>query len=266
MIQYQYKRMSIVALACLPLVISCDAEMSETDIYLASNGPCKGALSELKSNIIWICGTLDDQLVDASIEKLQERDAKIVVDSFGGETFAAIRLAEVVRENGVEIYVNRVCLSACSQILAPSARKLHFLPDSIFAMHDSQSATNAIFGGDITSDLVDQERAEVEFYKAMDVDLGILYDPLLNLFPECIENREEYHQTGALEIIARFDFYMPSEEVFLSYYGGEIGNKYPSLRMSELRYEAATISGMFRVNFGEINHSELAELPDCRNK
>jgi ATP-dependent protease ClpP protease subunit len=164
--------------ACGLLMPSCSGDdMHFQGVYEAANGRCESDLMMPTVNIVWVCGSISSSLVERLLEITSSQNVVLVIDSMGGETLASIKLANYLRDNNVDLYVNKICLSACSQILAMSAHNIYFRQDSLFGMHDSQASTNFILGEVTDARLLYEEKAEEAFYAELGVNSDFLYAP-----------------------------------------------------------------------------------------
>lgn len=255
---------AICSLTCWLALVSCSQERTARDtIYAKVDGPCRSELESIGEGVVWVCGNFNSSLISQLMGPQSSHYTVLVVDSLGGDTAEAIRLARYLRETDTDIYVNRVCLSACAQIVAMGARRLHFRSDSIFGMHDSQFATNLMIGGTDDVERLAEQSLEQHFYAEIGANPQILTVPVTNIFPECIANRDTYGRTGQLEVKSRYDYFMPDEATFLTMYRGNLKTPYPRLDRVEAGFLRSRLSSRTRVNFGQENKVSLAPLPDC---
>ena len=138
---------------------------------------------------------------------------KLVIDSVGGDSIAGIELARFVRARRIPVFVNKVCLSSCSQYLLLAAPEVYFRPYSVIGMHDTQVSTN-IIADNVSSQATRLAQIERNFYSELEIDDQILTLPTTALNAKCILNRDECRRSGALRLKAEFDFFVPDEQFF----------------------------------------------------
>ena len=213
---------------------------------------------------IRFCGDINPASVGAAIEHLERSSNKrLIIDSIGGSTQDAIVLAQYIRENEIDVFVNLVCLSACSQFLVISAPRVAFRDASIVGFHDTQYATNIILGSkSISAGMIEEADSELAFYRSVGVDDSLSTRPLASLNPECIENRVEYAVSGRLLVKMKNQYIMPDRESFARFYHGTMLTDWPSREAVE-RELMERYRGKLSVVYDEFDVDELAQLPDC---
>jgi hypothetical protein len=230
------------------------------------NSPCPRdvIVSELNDGSIRFCGDINPASVGAAIEHLERSSNKrLIIDSIGGSTQDAIVLAQYIRENEIDVFVNLVCLSACSQFLVISAPRVAFRDASIVGFHDTQYATNIILGSkSISAGMIEEADSELAFYRSVGVDDSLSTRPLASLNPECIVNRMQYAGSGRLLVKMKGTYIMPDQESFARYYNGTMLTDWPSREAVE-RELLERYRGKLNVLYDEFNTGELALLPDC---
>jgi hypothetical protein len=222
-------------------------------------------VSELADNSVRFCGDINAASVAEAIEHLERSSNKrLVIDSTGGSSEDAIELAYYIHENEVDVFVNLVCLSACSQFLVISAPRVAFRSTSIVGFHDTQYATNTIVGPQsIRAEMIAEADSELAFYRSIGVDESLSTRPLASLNPECIVNRADYALSGGrLLVKMRGTYIMPGPESFERYYNGMMLTDWPSREVVE-REIVERYRGKLNVVYDEFNSNKLALLPDC---
>ncbi|MEO1565321.1 MAG: hypothetical protein AAFR92_04235 [Pseudomonadota bacterium] len=252
-------------LALTVIVSNCSASHYSSDIdsiYRSVSGDCPSEISKPRERVIWFCDDVTADSVNKLLGELDQTDI-LVIDSIGGKTTEAIRLAEAIHKLKITVLVNKICLSACAQHIALSANEVYFQKNSIFGMHDSQTATNVIVGGSIDDVSIREENIERAFYQKMGIDEQTLFSPLNNLKASCIINRKEYISTGEMLLKSKYDYYMPSKTELTSFAPHTTFHSYPNLEDVARSTRSMKIRKVLSINFGVRNTGELTELPDC---
>lgn len=250
--------------ALLLLCIAC-TKTEPSDFPIAKHAKCSDGVTKIDGSTVWLCGSVSETNVTRISELLAGSDnANLVIDSLGGETRAAIRLARFVSAENVSVFVNKACLSACSQYVILGARRLHFRPHSLIGMHDTQTSTNILVGDDgVLMGMRDEALLEREFYRDMGIDQAILVVPTAALRARCIRNREEYRATGALILSSAFDFWFPPEDWFRSVFAGDLETPYPATTDVKKFISGSRIEEMFEISYAKQVDAKLTALPDC---
>jgi hypothetical protein len=113
------------------------------------------------SGIIWPGSDLDFEAA------VTPQTRTLILDSGGGETGAAIRIAQGIRERGLDVVVTGRCASSCANYLfAAGARRT--IRDGVVAFHGGSLSLNT-----------DPARvsAEAELYARLHIDLELLRLP-----------------------------------------------------------------------------------------
>jgi len=224
---------------------------------------CVDGATLVRTSAIWLCGDATADNISDTISMLSTlKSPKLVIDTFGGDSIAGIKLARYVHDQKIPVYVNKVCLSSCSQYLLLAAPEVHFRRYSVIGMHDTQVSTNIIanYADPQTAELAQIER---EFYSELEINEQILTLPTNAMNAKCILNREEYKATGALRLKTEFDYFVPDERFFRRFYTGEIKTDYP-IRTNVERFIAGSKFGqLWRFNYSTPSNTELKPLPDC---
>lgn len=258
----------IFALALLLAMstLACERNDRSDGYPFPESSPCPSGLivSELQDGSIRFCGDINAASVMAAIGHLERASNKrLVIDSTGGSTKDAMVLAQYIRENKIDVFVNLVCLSACSQFLVISAPRVAFRDASIVGFHDTQYATNIILGSkSIVAGMIEEADSELAFYRSVGVDDSLSTRPIASLNPECIENRAEYAVSGRLLVKMKKQYIMPGRESFARFYHGTMLTDWPSREAVE-RELMERYRGKLSVVYDEFDADELAQLPDC---
>ncbi len=227
---------------------------------------CNDGATLVNKSAVWLCGDATADNISDTISMLSTLESpKLVIDTFGGDSIAGIKLARYVHDQKIPVYVNKVCLSSCSQYLLLAAPEVHFRRYSVIVMHDTQASTNIIanYAEPQTAELAQIER---EFYSELGINQQILTLPTVAMHAKCILNREEFKVTGALHLKADLDFFVPDERFFRRFYNGEIKTDYPKRTNVERLIEGSKFGELWRFNYSTPNNVELIPLLDCEKR
>lgn len=81
-------------------------------------------------------GSLTEASVDAFVAAAQGRAVKsLLITSPGGSVLAGVRLGWWVHRQGVDVVVDRLCMSACANYVFPAGRERIIRPDALVVWH-----------------------------------------------------------------------------------------------------------------------------------
>ncbi|MFL6676156.1 MAG: hypothetical protein ACJ8LG_23040 [Massilia sp.] len=151
---------------------------------------------EITENQVAIVGSINYPLVAyiARGAKKYPHIQRLVIDSDGGVSEAAVQLAQVVREHGWDIVVKNKCFSACANFIFPAGKRKTVLPNSWVGIHDTgrlfrraDGSLHFITGneipgfmasGNVTSESADLMRKKESAANAFYASLGLSAAPL----------------------------------------------------------------------------------------
>ena len=269
-----FVRVSLPALmlVCLPGAVAPAAgEAAGVSYPLQAGTPCPSGrtVSIAGPSTLRFCGQINDETVDLAIRALETGYFdKLLIDSLGGFTKAGVRLGRYLNGQDIDLYVDGICMSACSQFVMLGARRVALRENSIVAMHDTQMATNLLTGPRLRSPESDADPAlEAGFYEEIGVPGEVLYVPLAQLRPSCLAGAVEIDGHTGLRIKTRYSYFMPDERYFKNIYPGLLLTDWPDREMVLDR--AAEINARspefdLRLVYGYPDRSMTVErIPDC---
>jgi hypothetical protein len=87
-------------------------------------------------NVLCIIGDITRNEANEAIRILKENDIRnIYIWSGGGDSAAALDIADQIRTMDIDIYVWQLCASSCANYLFLAASRKHVLPESVVAWH-----------------------------------------------------------------------------------------------------------------------------------
>jgi hypothetical protein len=168
-----------------------------------------------------ISGVIVQDTAEAFLEHVAECGVPewIAIRSGGGDPDAAIRIGEVVAEQGIRVEVRGLCASACAMFIALPARELLLHDDDVIGFHHSASANrymfqralpDADFDWELLSRLAEEEEA---FFEKHGLDRRWLFYPLEKIETQCVyvrrgkvRNSPGYRST--------YEMWAPSHDAF----------------------------------------------------
>jgi hypothetical protein len=88
-------------------------------------------------------GPLSAEEVERFIAAAAGRQVKhLMITSQGGPILAGVRLGEWVRDNGVSVVVDRLCMSSCANYVFPAGKEKIIRPKSLVVWHGSATQRN----------------------------------------------------------------------------------------------------------------------------
>lgn len=269
-----FGRASLLALMLVVLpgaVAPAYGEASGVTYPIPADAPCPSGrtVTIAGPTTLRFCGIINDETVDLTIRSLETGYFdKLLIDSFGGVTKAAVRLGRYLNGQDIDLYVDGICMSACSQFVMLGARRVALRENSIVAMHDTQMATNLLTGPRLRSPESDADPAlEAGFYEEIGVPAEVLYVPLAQLRPSCLAGAVEIDGYTGLRIKTRYTYFMPDARYFKNIYPGLLLTDWPDRKMVLDR--AAGINARspefdLRLVYGYPDRSMTVErIPDC---
>lgn len=253
--------------ACAP----ADGEATGVTYPLRADTPCPSglAVSIAGPTTLRFCGQINDETVDVTIRALETGYFDtLLIDSFGGFTKAGMRLGRYLNGHDIDLYVDHICMSACSQFVMLGARRVALRATSIVAMHDTQTATNLLTGPRVRSPESDADPTlEAEFYEEIGVPEELLYVPLAQLRASCLVGPLELDGLTGIRIKSQFAYFMPDARYFEEIHPGALLTDWPEREVA--LGEAAGINARapevdLRLVYGYPDRSLTVErLSDC---
>lgn len=84
-------------------------------------------------------GRVDEKMVEAAAALKYPPGSFISIESYGGKTASAYRVAKILRQKGLGVEVRHLCLSACASMIFVGAPMRRILPGGIVALHGSDA-------------------------------------------------------------------------------------------------------------------------------
>lgn len=227
-------------------------------------------ISVLHAHAVRYCGDISEQLVDEVIRELSIPGRNVLVlSSLGGETSAAIKLADFLNDRGVKLQISGICHSACAQFIIFGARELFVSQRTLVGFHYNQNVINELRGAPASEEMERLAEAELEFYRRHAVPETVLFGPIATLQPSCIaEFIDEGRQTGLRVLLSNHSYFMPDQQTFTSWYPGILASEWPSkVEISVLleRVKPGQPDRHLRVLYGSLDQSYVRpfRLPVC---
>ena len=130
------------------------------------------------------CGLITSETVQLLKAQDLSNVTRLVINSGGGNSNAAIEIGRQLRSHGISVVVQNWCLSACAQFVLPSANEVTLMPESLVGLHHTGHALHMALteleglehpAGEIAS------KAELAYYEELGVAPIYLDLPLRNL-------------------------------------------------------------------------------------
>lgn len=246
----------------LSLCAACgfSSEPRSTVFPIDFDAPCNGEIEILDELTVRFCGETSQRAVERLIDTLERGSySRLVIDSLGGNTQAAIKFGRFLNGRGTALYVNHVCLSSCSQFVMLGATRVFLRESSIIGMHDTQSSTNTLIAEQyVRREMVEEARIERTYYSEIGAPNSLLYEPMNRLGIECILNPDEYLQTGAMTLKSEYDYFVPDEDFIARVYPGSLMTPWPDAEAVRKRLNEVNLK--LRMNLDQSSDRAL-ELP-----
>ena len=204
---------------CTPRAVSLQSGGSQTvvsnlrDDYSCSRNP----EVRLQGNSVYVCGILDDSLVNEVIAVGDDIDI-VHVRSGGGYGASAMRLSRWLDNSKKTLVVDELCLSACANFLVASVDHVRVPEGAVVGFHHTaithlrRGAREDMLKPDALKNLKAKYAVpEADFYEAEGIDLKWLYAPDVLLGPECVYPLIQQVGMEAPSIFYRntFDYWAP---------------------------------------------------------
>lgn len=124
---------------------------------------------ELTGMSIVISGRIDDRAADKFASLVKDRTPairRVVVSSAGGDGPAALRIAKLIRNMGMDVVVDGACVSACAQNLFLAGHRKFVKRGSVIAFHTSPDLLEKILRSSVSSQSGDIFSAHAREYNA----------------------------------------------------------------------------------------------------
>jgi hypothetical protein len=112
------------------------------------------------------------------------------ITSAGGDGAEALRIAEIVRRNALDVEVESFCISGCAQYIFIAGKSKHVYNNSIVAFHGTPSALRFELSrsslNKASSLFKRQSELEKKFYRDIGVSSNLLIGSIHHLDPECV--------------------------------------------------------------------------------
>lgn len=132
---------------------------------------------EANKDAVWFNGPISDASADALIKSLHG-SKRLFISSNGGDELAAIKVANFVMDNNVDVYIPVYCLSACANSILIAGRNVYLSNAAVIAIHGSALAMAKRYeaAGEAPSYKVKEisDRTK-ELYKKAGVSTDLLY-------------------------------------------------------------------------------------------
>lgn len=160
-------------------------------------------------------GEINQKAVDAVIPLLRA-NGTLRITSSGGHSFAAMRLANAVRDLNITLEVHGLCASACASYVYLSARRVQNAPGAIIGGFKSGNGYAAVMGEQTPLSMQAWYREHLEeetaFFARLGIDLAFLRNEAFAMEPVCIRQSELDVQVGYTK-----PFVVPSAAVLTAF-------------------------------------------------
>ncbi|GAA4815334.1 hypothetical protein GCM10023232_08790 [Sphingosinicella ginsenosidimutans] len=144
--------------------------------------------------------------------------SRLVITSPGGEGPDALTVGEAIRDRGLDVAVDRMCVSACAIYVFVAGRHKTILPGSIVAYHLSPSLMVHLLRQSGRNGAADafarQYGAAASFYRSVGADIGILDVAAKLTQPICVaeDERRPPNDPRRYMIAWRYTGFIPTRE------------------------------------------------------
>jgi len=217
-----------------------------------------------RSDYLEVTGRIDEKMV-AEVAKNIHKIHSLVITSQGGETSSAIELARMIYDNKVNVIVKKYCLSACAQLILPSAKTIEFVDKPILGLHHSATSIlefsklqNYADANDLSQQLSEKEQT---FFKYIGLNLDIAEEPIHYLEISCFFEKGGYPGVGS-----KWGFLVPSPSTYKKWinkdYTGEFASTNSEILTSVRKYIPQQVS-MTLVTEEQASWRPLSAVPKC---
>ena len=253
-----------IFLLTIPLAGAGSARSSEFPISHQQKCDVDEPIKVIGGSFVHFCAFVNEENADKLEKVLASRSIEgLVIDTFGGETRAGIKIGRLVHEYRLPVYVNDLCFSACAQWIVPASPKLYFREYSIIGLHHTQNSLNLIAPYNVTPKLRELAMMEREYYTYLGVAHQYLYEPLQTLSPSCIAESGKF-EGGLTGVSVKMSkaYWMPSTDYFRSLVTGSFETPYPSRDSKNPQF--LRIKKQWLVDTeSEVSTTTLDALQDC---
>lgn len=210
-----------------PMQAQYSAEAIEMDRPQHETAPTSpdclsGQVVYMNGRVAVLCGVLTAEAVEAVTNHIPMPEI-VSVRSGGGQSQAAIELADWIDENNILLRIDSVCLSACASFLVLAVDNLEVLPGALIGMHHTSLTLlwRASRPGFLSPEDVGPLGAkwadpEMDFYLRQGIDPKWLSVPDLLTGPVCTHLPTVPGQIDAIYYKNRYDYFVPSLELINS--------------------------------------------------
>ncbi|MCA3733723.1 MAG: hypothetical protein INE97_00085 [Phenylobacterium sp.] len=121
--------------------------------------------------------------------ELAGRGQTLVITSEGGNGFAAIRMASLIRARGVKVVADKYCMSGCASHILPAGYSSIVKPNTFVAFHNTMTSTYLV-ARSLDPELAERRyaaaaRAELDLYRKLKINPILLTLPVFRMGPVC---------------------------------------------------------------------------------
>lgn len=139
------------------------------------------------------CGRMDHGTSEELNKILELKSPELIsINSKGGVVGEAIRMAELIHENQLNVLISQNCISACAHFILTAASDVTVEKDTLVGFHQTATATwrmlndnDLIDKSALTNSYVELMEQELEFYRKFDLDDRWLSEPYWRMKPSC---------------------------------------------------------------------------------
>ena len=178
----------------------------------ASSDACPVDITRTSTTEVSVCGHLTKDLVDRLLTRLDGSVREITIFSPGGSSVEAIRLAERMDEDNINLRVRGLCASACAHFLFLPAKHVIVEPGSVVLFHHTDSAVAAAAqraGLTIGAETAANVERERRFFVDQGLPVEMLIDPLVRIEPVCASRLSD----NRLYVATLLRTYVPSRDI-----------------------------------------------------
>lgn len=189
----------------------------------------------LRDNVLYVRGEITEETAREFEKKFSGDISAIQITSGGGETTAALNIAEKIERAGIPVTADLICFSACASYVWMAGSERVVMPDTIVALHHGASPFLTLYeqlsaqfsAPKASKELIANAQKEEELYTKLGVEMSLLHLGNYVRGLRCV--RLGTRQDGSTSLLPEFDAagYIPTRAVFASY-GVEVEGPLPN--------------------------------------
>lgn len=169
----------------------------------------------MDKNTIFVCGPIELETLNFFKNIKYIPNMRLVIFSGGGKTEPSLEIARIIQKEKIDIYIMKLCASACASYFIPAAKNVYNYDKSIIAYHHNNTFFhyyfNNYFSGKYQIKLKDWLQQEENLYNSTKSNKSILLYPGSMLGIKCayyIRDKEGSH----IKFKFNKNWYAPTKE------------------------------------------------------